>query len=452
MVRFRVRKNPTPRNSIRESVRPPDPARRTAKRAILSMAAATAAIAGTLVAVPQSVAPHASAATIGPVRTAGGLCLDNKWGVTFEGNPVQVYQCNGMPSQSWSVESDGTVRVQGRCLIAPSNRTGTVVTTGACTGSTAQRWTAGANGTVSSQANGLCVENRGGREVSENPVVLQRCNGSAGQRWVYAAVPPTTTPPPTTVPPVTSPSGVAAPRGNLPGWRQIFVDDFTAKAAVGSWANTCEPDRIVYTGAEGQKWRTYPSCYLDTYQKRPYRPDRVLGVDNGVLNFHLHQVDGLPAGANPSPLIDGQSQYQTYGRYSARFKVDKPNLNEYYVAWLLWPQSERWPVDGEFDFPEGGLAGTAGGFHHYSGAGSCVGGCQAVATDIGARFTEWHTYTVEWSPGRIRYLLDDRVVLDSTAWVPSTPMRWQLQTETNGNGSSDGNLLVDWVSVWAYSP
>ncbi|MFD4291843.1 glycoside hydrolase family 16 protein [Rhodococcus sp. NPDC058505] len=250
----------------------------------------------------------------------------------------------------------------------------------------------------------------------------------------------------------TAPSGVAAPRGNRPGWRQIFVDDFTRDAAVGSWANACEPDRIVYTGAEGQKWRTYPSCYLDTYQKRPYRPDQVLSVGNGVMNFHLRPVNGVPAGANPSPLIDGASQYQTYGRYSARFKVDNPNLNEYYVAWLLWPQSERWPADGEFDFPEGGLAGTVGGFHHYSGAGSCVGGCQDVAADIGARFTDWHTYTIEWSPGRIRYLLDDRVVLDSTAWVPSTPMRWQLQTETNGNGTSNGNLLVDWVSVWAYDP
>ena len=56
--------------------------------------------------------------------------------------------------------------------------------------------------------------------------------------------------------------------------------------------------------------------------------------------------------------------------------------------------------------------------------------------DIGARFTDWHTYTIEWSPGRVRYLLDDVVVLDSTEWVPTTPMRWQLQTETRGDGNN----------------
>ncbi|MFF0817433.1 ricin-type beta-trefoil lectin domain protein [Rhodococcus sp. NPDC003318] len=432
-----------------------------AKSCALAASVLVAAAAGGIVALPSA----AVAATPGTVRTSGGLCLDNKWGVTTNGNAVQVYQCNQSPAQSWTIEADATVRVQGRCLTPQNNRSGAALVVDGCTGAANQRWTPRADGSVVSQANGMCAENRDGREVNENPVVVRACSGAAAQRWVYSGVPattPTTTavPPTTTtatVPPVptttvaapVSPSGIAAPRGNLPGWRQIFVDDFTKAAAVGTWANACDPDKIVYTGAEGRKWRTYPSCYLDTYQKRPYRPDQVLSVANGVLNFHLHPVDGLPAGANPSPLIDGNSQYQTFGRYSARFKVDSPDLSEYYVAWLLWPQSERWPQDGEFDFPEGGLAGTAGGFHHYSGAGSCVGGCQELATDIGARFTDWHTYTIEWSPGRIRYLLDDRVVLDSTAWVPSTPMRWQLQTETNGNGSHSGNLLVDWVSVWA---
>lgn len=246
------------------------------------------------------------------------------------------------------------------------------------------------------------------------------------------------------------PSGQAIPAGNLPGWRHIFADDFTKDAALGSWANTCSPDQIVYTGAAGQKWRTYPSCYLDTYDRRPYRPDAVLSVHDGVLDFHLRNVDGVPAGANPSPLIDGQSQYQAYGRYSARMRVTTPNLSEYYVAWLLWPQSEIWPADGEFDFPEGQLSSTVQGFHHYAGAGSCTPGCQA-SVSTAARFTDWHTYTMEWSPGRIRYLLDGVVVLDSTSWVPSGPMRWQLQTETRGAGTNAGNLQVDWVSVWAYA-
>lgn len=243
------------------------------------------------------------------------------------------------------------------------------------------------------------------------------------------------------------------PKGDIGNWKHVFYDDFTKDAALGSWGEDWDANTIVYTGAQSQQWRAYPKSYKDTYDKRPYRSDKVLSVKGSILNFWLHTVDGVPAGANPSPIIANGSQYQTYGRYSARFKVDTPNLNEYYVAWLLWPQSERWPQDGEIDFPEGNLAGNVGGFHHYSGAGSCANGCQDVASvPANRKFTDWHTYTIEWSPGRVKFILDNTVVLNSTNWVPSGPMRWQLQTETKGNGSSSGNLMVDWVSVWSYRP
>lgn len=275
---------------------------------------------------------------------------------------------------------------------------------------------------------------------SQSPAQTQQNNGSS----------PTPSIPPQQP---ASPSGQAVPRGDFGSWRHIFYDDFEKAAALGTWGEDWNAEKIVYTGAQGQQWRAYPKSYKDTYSKRPYRSDQVLSVKNSMLNFWLHNVEGQPAGANPSPIIANGSQYQTYGRYSARFKVDTPNLSEYYVAWLLWPQSERWPQDGEFDFPEGNLAGDVGGFHHYSGGGSCTNGCQDVANvPVGTKFTDWHTYTIEWTPGRIKYILDGNVVLDSTKWVPSGPMRWQLQTETNGNGTHSGNLMVDWVSVWRYQP
>jgi beta-glucanase (GH16 family) len=168
-----------------------------------------------------------------------------------------------------------------------------------------------------------------------------------------------------------------------------------------------------------------PQTYTDTYQHRPYRPDQVLSVSNGMLTFNLHNVDGQPAGANPSSLPANGSQYQTYGRYSARLYVDTPTLSEYHIAWLLWPQSEKWPDDGEEDFLEGSLASTSSAFHHYARSS---GGQDAV--DTGVPFTGGHVYTIEWSPGRMRFLLDDTVVLESTKYVPSKPMRWQLQTGT----------------------
>lgn len=248
-----------------------------------------------------------------------------------------------------------------------------------------------------------------------------------------------------------SPSGEAVPKGNLPGWKLVFSDDFTKDASLGSWGSECDGNAIVYTGARGQKWKSYPNCYKDTYQKRPYRADSVLSVKNGVLNFWLHNVNGQPAGANPSPVIDGQSQFQLYGRFTARLRVDVPDLEEYHIAWLLWPQTNKWPDDGEEDFPEGSLGRNITGFHHYAGAGACRG-CQDKADLKGEKFTEWHTYTIEWTPGNVKYIFDGKVVLNSDKWVPDKPMRWQLQTETNGNGTHSGNLLVDWVAVYKYVP
>lgn len=408
----------------------------------------------------------AQAAVVGVVKTPDGACLGHKVaGSSSSGYALQIKACDNSPGQQWTGADDGTVRVENRCL-APLYGyvyAGVKIVTVPCTGASTQKWDL-RNGSFGVTGTAYCA----GRTRTLT-VVLTKCNGAAEQRWDIAyrdttippTTPPTTTPPvttpPVTTPPVTTPpvstnpSGVAAPKGDLPGWKQIFVDDFSKPSATGSWANQCDPTKIVYTGSDGQKWRTYPSCYKDTYQKRPYRSDAVLSTHDNVLDYSLRNVDGIPAGASVSPVINAAGQNQTYGRYTARFKVDTPTLSEYYVAWLLWPQSERWPTDGEFDFPEGGLSGSPGGFHHYAGAGSCTNGCQAAASNIGAKFTDWHTYTIEWSPGRVRYILDDRVVLDSTAWVPSTPMRWELQTETNGVGKNSGHLLLDWVSVYSWA-
>jgi|GEM_PF-1551088 len=401
---------------------------------------------------------QAAPMTSGAVTNDEGLCLEN-----LE-TTAQTSYCSDSTKQIWTVQSGETIRNQDSCLDSAAQQadsSSTSVALNDCSDNETQKWKL-LDGAIIHEMSQLCLA-----ETNSDALNLQPCNGDVEQRWNVpstnvtdetspsAAETPANASAPASSPSPSSasPSGEAMPVGDLPGWKQIFADDFTKNAELGSWGSECDADKIVYTGAEGQQWKAYPKCFNDTYQKRPYRSDEVLSVQNGILNFWLHNVDGQPAGANPSPVINAETgeQNQTYGRYTARFKVDTPTLSEYYVAWLLWPQSEVWPEGGEEDFPEGSLAGNVGGFHHYAGSGACVG-CQDVAKDIGATFTQWHTYTMEWTPDRIKYILDDQVVLDSTKHVPSEPMRWQLQTETNGNGTNSGNLMVDWVSVYSYQP
>jgi hypothetical protein len=276
---------------------------------------------------------------------------------------------------------------------------------------------------------------------------------AGGSALRFDAPPVSATPPP----PVTYPSGIAPPTTDIAGWKLIISDDFTTNSTTAdgmNWKSLSDGSKVVYSGANlvggTTKWTTYPETYLDTYQKRPYRSGDVLSTHNGVLDFFLHTVSGQPAGANPSPILSGANHYQLYGRYSARIKTDTANLQGYYVAWLLWPESDANYKCAESDYPEGSLSSTSGtvsGFHHYG----CNGSQDAFSGS--AKFTDWHTYTQEWGPGYRKYYIDNTLIKTTTNQVWAQPQRWQLQTETNGTGTfGSGHLLVDWVAVYSYKP
>ncbi len=280
-----------------------------------------------------------------------------------------------------------------------------------------------------------------------------------------APLPSTTTTPPRTTPPTTarptttaapvpipvpvpvgsasSPSGQAMPVGNLSGWTQTLTDDFNTDVSVGSFPGN----------AYNAKWDVYPDGWLDTAAQHEngngrYFPSKVLSVDNGMLNMDLHTENGVHMVSAPMPTA-GPGYGQLYGRFSARMRADA--VPGYKTAWLLWPNSERWPDDGEIDFPEGDLVGNVHAFAHFASAN---GGQDAFNTS--AKYTDWHTYTIEWIPGRVTFILDGQVVGTSTRNVPSKPMHWVLQTETcfgycQPTASARGNLQIDWVTVYSYN-
>jgi hypothetical protein len=240
------------------------------------------------------------------------------------------------------------------------------------------------------------------------------------------------------------PSGETMPVGNLPGWRQVFADDFRTAVPLGR-----------FPAAVAQRWWAYPTSYHDTSNHGTYDPGRTTRVSGGLLRIHLHTAGGRARVAAPVPRIPGTQAHGNgspgglrYGRYSVRFRSDP--VPGYKTAWLLWPDSGRWPADGEIDFPEGNLDATISGYVHRVGGRS--GGDQA-AFRAGATYGRWHTATTEWTPGLVRFFLDHRLVGATTSRVPSTPMHWVLQTETRLSGgapppSAAGDVLVDWVTAY----
>ena len=65
----------------------------------------------------------------------------------------------------------------------------------------------------------------------------------------------------------------------------------------------------------------------------------------------------------------------------------------------------------------------------------------------------WHTAVVEWTPGRITFLLDDQQFGTTTSEVTGIPRNWLLQSETSLDGpppnGTSANIYVDWVAAWA---
>jgi hypothetical protein len=289
---------------------------------------------------------------------------------------------------------------------------------------------------------------------------------------VSTTVPPTTTTttvvPPTTVPatttttttvPVTTttvaavrpggPSGQSMPLGDLPGWRQIFRDDFTTDVPLGQFPTAVKTS-----------WGAYPSPWRDTSKKGLYSPDKVVSIDNGVLNKRLHVVNGQPLVAALTPKVPGTSKYGTlYGRYEVRFRTDRL-ARGWKMAWLLWPDSGTNTTgsasgiggNGEINWPEKNLDSlNVWGFVHHQDATS---GSDQKWFKAAADIRVWHTYTIEWSPNLVVLLLDGKEVGRTTERVPNTPMHWVLQTETwrySELPTQDVNLEIDWVSVWEYA-
>lgn len=224
--------------------------------------------------------------------------------------------------------------------------------------------------------------------------------------------------------------------GHLAGWTQIFKDDFTTPVAAGG-----------FPGPYAKQWMTYDG-FGDTWNIGRYDA-KILSVHDGVLDMNLHTgTDGVPRAAAPIPLIDGKWGGTTYGRYSVRMKSDA--LPGYGTAFLLWDDDNVWE-NGEINFPEGSLDGSTQAFNHKLGEPWIT----EMGVDTKTSYTGWHTYTIDWLPDRITYLLDGVVVASTTTNIPKTPMHWVLQTATNGSkpaASTKGHLLVDWVSQYKYTP
>jgi beta-glucanase (GH16 family) len=233
------------------------------------------------------------------------------------------------------------------------------------------------------------------------------------------------------------------PVGDIPGWHQIFADDFTTNVPLG-----------MFPAAVSNQWSAYPDGWPDTTHHGTYSCTKVCSVNNGVLDLYIHTENNTHYVAVPYPKLPNSSSAngRTYMRYAVRFRADP--LPGYKTAWLLWPDATATPPSGEIDFPEGDLDGTISAFMHRRDE---MNGNDQDAFDTPARYTSWHTAVTEWTPTAVNFYLDGALVGTSTTRIPNASMHFVLQTETSTDGealanSTAGHVQIDWVAVYQPAP
>lgn len=145
----------------------------------------TQAVATHAVSTPAAPATtHSAPAVSGQVVGYDAMCLDDRGGGVSNGNPVQIFSCDGTNSQLWTVEPDGTIRSSGMCMdVEGGNDTdGTLIDLYQCNGTGAQVWQSRSDGELFNPLSGKCLDDKqwGG---SGTQLEIWDCNDGTNQQW-----------------------------------------------------------------------------------------------------------------------------------------------------------------------------------------------------------------------------------------------------------------------------
>jgi hypothetical protein len=126
----------------------------------------------------------------GPVTSGmSGKCLDDFGGSSANGTIADLWDCNGTAAQNWTVEVDGTLRVEGACMDVTGGGTanGTLVELWGCNGGGNQQWHLTTSGQIINPQSGLCLDDPNSSTANGTQLDIWDCNGGTNQKWTPPA-------------------------------------------------------------------------------------------------------------------------------------------------------------------------------------------------------------------------------------------------------------------------
>ncbi len=239
-------------------------------------------------------------------------------------------------------------------------------------------------------------------------------------------------------------------------FRLAWSSNFTRNAPRGSFggggngSSVNAPD--LPSGLQSQ-WGAYPSGWPDTATQRGlpvggyYDPATTVWISGGEL--HMKMWRGASGPVHSAALVPLAAQGRKYGKYVETFRVSKAAVG-YKSAHLLWPSNGDQDTNSfEVDYPENEWDLGISAYVHY-------GDAPQQSFDADAGWTSWHTTEIDWTPQRLSFYLDGKLIGSTANGVPSVPMDWVIQNESALNGesaapNSSAQIDISHVAYYSYT-
>jgi hypothetical protein len=216
--------------------------------------------------------------------------------------------------------------------------------------------------------------------------------------------------------------GIPSPTA-LPGYKRIYASDFPGKTLPVGWASySGQPANdkgaeyaITHVVVRGNSLR------ITTWRDPAFQN---IWVTGGVCQC------GLP---------------ETYGAFFVRSRDTGGGATS---VQLLYPESDVWPPEVDFNENAGQIDSTTSTVHF--GPTN-----QVDQRMLRINMLQWHTWGIIWSPTSIKYTVDgvEWASINTPSEIPTIPMRLSLQQQTfclQGRlcPTAPVGMLVNWVAEY----
>ena len=111
-------------------------------------------------------------------------CIEDSNDSSANDTPMVMWDCNGTPAQNWTIETDGTIRTNGKCMdiYRDEKNNKAPVELWTCTGGANQQWQA-VSGTLVNPVSGKCLDDPRFNTADGTQLEIYTCNGGLNQQW-----------------------------------------------------------------------------------------------------------------------------------------------------------------------------------------------------------------------------------------------------------------------------